>query len=62
MYLKETALIRGARMPHVPAFGIGPPGFLSPGISPVHNLHPRMHMSPVGRGLPIPGEVVSTLL
>ena len=65
IYFKEAALLHGARMPPVPAFGLGPPGppgFFSPGISPIHNLHPRMPMPPIGRGLPVPGDSVSTTM
>ncbi len=59
-------ILHGPRMPPGHAFGLGPPGplgppgFMSPGISPVHNLHPRMPMPPIGRGLP--GDSVSTTL
>ena len=54
-------MLRGPRMPPGPAFGLGPPGFMGPGISPVHNMHPpRLPMPPVGRGLPAPpGDSVS---
>lgn len=59
-------MFHSPRVPPVPAFGVGPPlgpaAFMSPGISPVHNLHPRMPINPMQRGITSPPESVSNIV